>query len=250
MALTSVVHRWDFTTSVPELMNSLHHMVARGKVLYLGISDTPAWLVVKCNEYARHHGLAPFSVYQGHWSCAFRDLEREILPMAEAEGMALAPWGALGRGMFKSPEEYNAPDREGRKMGEQNPKYARISTELDKIAKKKGTLITSIALAYVMAKAPYVFPIVGGRKVEHLKGNIEALGISLTQEELNQIDDSEPFDIGFPLSFLYGMLGGGEYRSNTATASDVALTQVSTRLDSVPRQMPIQPKPYEARRDE
>jgi aryl-alcohol dehydrogenase-like predicted oxidoreductase len=63
------VHWWDFTTSIPELMNSLHNMVVNGKVLYLGISDTPAWLVVKCNDYARFHGLTQFSVYQGHWSC-------------------------------------------------------------------------------------------------------------------------------------------------------------------------------------
>ncbi|KXT12928.1 hypothetical protein AC579_4120 [Pseudocercospora musae] len=114
------VHWWDFTTSVEELMNSLHNMVVAGKVLYLGISDTPAWIVVKCNDYARFHGLTPFSVYQGHWSCAFRDFERDILPMCEAEGMGLAPWGALGRGQLKSPEEYNDPSREGRKMGSQN----------------------------------------------------------------------------------------------------------------------------------
>ncbi|KAK1068102.1 hypothetical protein LTR33_011213, partial [Friedmanniomyces endolithicus] len=89
------VHWWDFTTSIPELMNSLNGLVASGKVLYLGISDTPAWLVVKCNDYARFHGLTQFGVYQGHWSAAFRDFERDILPMCEAEGMGLAPWGAL-----------------------------------------------------------------------------------------------------------------------------------------------------------
>lgn len=92
------VHWWDFTTSIPELMNSLHNLVTTGKVLYLGISDTPAWVVVKCNDYARFHGLTQFAVYQGHWSAAFRDFERDIIPMVEAEGMALAPWGAIGRG--------------------------------------------------------------------------------------------------------------------------------------------------------
>lgn len=90
------VHWWDFTTSLPELMQSLHHVVAAGKVIYLGISDTPAWIVSKANQYARDHALTQFSVYQGHWSAAARDFERDILPMCEAEGMALAPWGALG----------------------------------------------------------------------------------------------------------------------------------------------------------
>lgn len=73
-------------------MNALHQLVMTGKVLYLGISDTPAWIVVKCNDYARQHGLTQFSVYQGHWSAAFRDFERDILPMCEAEGMGIAPW--------------------------------------------------------------------------------------------------------------------------------------------------------------
>ncbi|KAK3109231.1 hypothetical protein LTR53_017741 [Teratosphaeriaceae sp. CCFEE 6253] len=227
------VHWWDFTTSVPELMNSLNALVTSGKVLYLGISDTPAWLVVKCNDYARFHGLTQFSVYQGHWSAAFRDFERDILPMVQHEGMGLAPWGALGRGMFKSAEQYNAADNDGRNSNPQNPKYERIAAKLETLAKKKDTLITSVALAYVMHKAPYVFPIVGGRKVEHLKGNIEALSVKLTQEEIDEIEDAEPFDIGFPLSFLYGFGGGSTYRSRM-NAGDSTLIRANTHLDAVP----------------
>ncbi|KAK5732088.1 hypothetical protein LTR17_010796 [Elasticomyces elasticus] len=237
------VHWWDFTTSIPELMNSLNTLVTSGKVLYLGISDTPAWLVVKCNDYARFHGLTQFSVYQGHWSAAFRDFERDILPMVEAEGMGLAPWGALGRGMFKTAEQYNAEDRDGRKMGEQDPKYERIAAKLETLAKKKDTLITSVALAYVMHKAPYVFPIVGGRKVDHLKGNVEALSVKLTQEEIDDIEDAEPFDIGFPLSFLFGY-GGQKYRSRM-TAQDLNIIKANTNLDTVPKTQHIVPRDAE-----
>ncbi|KAK4890815.1 hypothetical protein LTR27_010516 [Elasticomyces elasticus] len=237
------VHWWDFTTSIPELMNSLNALVTSGKVLYLGISDTPAWLVVKCNDYARFHGMTQFSVYQGHWSAAYRDFERDILPMCEAEGMGLAPWGALGRGMFKTAEQYNAEDRDGRKMGKQDPKYERIAAKLETIAKEKDTLITSVALAYVMHKAPYVFPIVGGRKVDHLKGNIEALSVKLTQEEIDDIEDAEPFDVGFPLSFLFGY-GGQKYRSRM-TAQDLNLIKANTHLDSVPKMKHIVPRDVE-----
>ncbi|USW49466.1 Putative NADP-dependent oxidoreductase domain-containing protein [Septoria linicola] len=233
------VHWWDFTTSVEELMNSLHAMVQSGKVLYLGISDTPAWLVVKCNDYARFHGLTQFSVYQGHWSCAFRDFERDILPMVEAEGMGLAPWGALGRGQLKTSEEYNDPSREGRKMGPHNEKYARIADKLKAIADKKNTIITSIALAYVMHKAPYVFPIVGGRKIDHLKGNIEGLGVELTQEEIDEIEDAEPFDVGFPQSFLF--TGGKPYRTRYTT-KDIPLVTTVTAIETPPKQQPIPPK--------
>jgi aryl-alcohol dehydrogenase-like predicted oxidoreductase len=95
------VHFWDYTASVEEVMTSLNILVNQGKVLYLGVSNTPAWIVVKCNEFAKSRGLQGFSVYQGRWSAADRDVERDILPMCKVEGMALAPWGVLGNGYFK-----------------------------------------------------------------------------------------------------------------------------------------------------
>ncbi|MBZ5797355.1 aldo/keto reductase, partial [Burkholderia contaminans] len=89
-------------------MQSLNSLVVSGKVLYLGISDAPAWVVSKANEYARNHGLRQFSVYQGLWSAANRDFERDIIPMCKDEGMALAPWGSLGSGKFKTEEQRKA----------------------------------------------------------------------------------------------------------------------------------------------
>ena len=85
------IHWWDFTTSIPELMHALHRLVTADKVLYLGVSDTPAWVVTKANEYARQKGLTPFSVHQGLWSALVRDFERDILPMCEDEKMAIVP---------------------------------------------------------------------------------------------------------------------------------------------------------------
>ena len=80
------VHWWDHVTSIEEVMNGLHNLVVQGKVLYLGISDTPAWVVSKANQYARDHGKTPFVIYQGLWNVMKRDFEREIIPMARAEG--------------------------------------------------------------------------------------------------------------------------------------------------------------------
>jgi aryl-alcohol dehydrogenase-like predicted oxidoreductase len=100
-------------------MQSLDHLVKAGKVLYLGASDTPAWVVAKANQYARDHGLRQFSVYQGLYSAAKRDAEREILPMVRDEGMAFAPWGALGGGKFKTKEQVAAMEKandKGRKF--------------------------------------------------------------------------------------------------------------------------------------
>ena len=185
-------------------MTSLNNLVVSGKVLYLGISDTPAWVVAKCNDHAREHGLRQFSVYQGRWSAAERDFERDIIPMCKVEGMAIAPWGALGGGYFK-PKEQVGKDGGRNLPAVRTGKEEVVAGVLEKVAKKRGTLITSVAFAYVMQKAPYVFPICGGRKVEHLKGNIEALGLRLSQEEIDEIDTGYPFELGFP----HNMLSGG-----------------------------------------
>ena len=181
-------------------MGALHTLVASRQVLYLGISDAPAWLVVKANAYAREHNLTPFSVYQGRWGAACRDFEREIVPMCLDEGMAMAPWGVLGGGGFK--KEGGEEKDEGRKITiGRTGKEETVSAVLRTIAEKRDTLPTSVALAYIMSKAPYVFPILGGRKVSHLEGNIAALGLRLTDEEKREIDGAYGFEIGFPHDF-------------------------------------------------
>ncbi|MCJ1365211.1 hypothetical protein MMC16_004332 [Acarospora aff. strigata] len=228
------VHWWDFTTSIPELMQSLNDLVRAGKVLYLGISDTPAWIVSKANEYARNHGLRQFVVYQGRWSAADRDFERDIIPMCQAEGMGLAPWGALGGGKFKAQAQRDGGG-EGRNMGEASEAQIAVSKVLEGIAKRKDTLITSVALAYVMHKAPYVFPIVGGRKVEHLKGNIEALGLELEDKDIEEIEGATPFDPGFPLKFLSQKPGGAK------GPGDSWLLSMAGAMDYVEPEKPIRP---------
>ncbi|KAI1481886.1 norsolorinic acid reductase [Daldinia eschscholtzii] len=196
------VHWWDGSTSIPELMQSLNRLVLAGKVLYLGVSDAPAWVVSKANEYARNHGLRQFSVYQGRWSAASRDFEREIIPMTKAEGMSLAPWGALGGGKFKT-DEQRQRKTVGR-AGDATEAEISVSRALESVAIRRNTIITSVAQAYVMHKTPYVFPIVGTRTKEHLKANIEALTLTLDDEDIKEIESAVPFELGFPSSFLYG----------------------------------------------
>lgn len=221
-------------------MQTLNTMVEQGKVLYLGVSDTPAWIVSKANEYARNHGLRQFVVYQGKWSAADRDFERDIIPMCASEGMGLAPWGALGGGNFKTHEQREQSKGEGRQMGGPSENQMLVADALAKMAEKKKTALVSVALAYVMHKMPYVFPIVGGRKIEHLKGNIEALGLELTKEDIEEIEDAAPFDVGFPLNFLgMGIKGGAK------GPDDVFLTRTVGHFDYVEGGMPIRPKKQE-----
>ncbi|KAH6876519.1 putative aryl-alcohol dehydrogenase Aad14 [Thelonectria olida] len=202
------LHWWDYTTSVKEIMDSLHILVEQGKVLYLGISDSPAWIVSAANTYARAHGKTAFSIYQGRWNVMRRDFEREIIPMARHFGMALAPWDVLGQVKFQTQKAVEERKQRGEGLRStrgpgQTEEEVRISEALEKVAAEHGIeSVTAIALAYVMAKAPYVFPIVGGRKIEHLHDNIQALSIKLTKEQVEYLESVQHFDIGFPGTFI------------------------------------------------
>ncbi|OJI96139.1 hypothetical protein ASPVEDRAFT_157357 [Aspergillus versicolor CBS 583.65] len=230
------VHWWDFTSGVEEVMHGLNSLLSAGKVLYLGVSDTPAWIVVKANDYARANGLRPFSVYQGLWNPLHRDMESEIVPMCRDQGMGTAPWGPLAQGKLKSPEarELSSGGRSDDAMTEDE---IRVSDTLDKVAKSKNTSLPAVALAYLLHKSPYVFPIIGQRKIEHLKANVEALGIELSKEDMDRIDTAVAFNPGFPMNFIFH----GKY-DLTLTAADVPLTRKAGHIDAPPHPSIISPR--------
>ncbi|KAK3942305.1 putative aryl-alcohol dehydrogenase AAD14 [Diplogelasinospora grovesii] len=207
------IHWWDYTTSIKEMMDSLHILVEQGKVLYLGVSDTPAWIVSAANTYAVDHGKTPFCVYQGRWSLMIRDLEREIIPMCRTFGMAIAPWDVLGGGKFQSKKSLDERKTRGEGLrafvsrGEQNETEIQMSEALYKVAQEHGIeSVTTVALAYVISKGLQhkvnVFPIIGGRKVEYLKDNIKGLDLNLTDEQIKYLESIKSFDLGFPTNFL------------------------------------------------
>ncbi|MCJ1313032.1 hypothetical protein MMC25_006708 [Agyrium rufum] len=236
------VHWWDYATPIPELMHSLNDLVVAGKVLYLGISDTPAWVVSKANQYARDHGLRQFVIYQGQWNATKRDFERDIIPMCKDEGMALAPWGVLGQGRFQTEESFREREKDnpGRK-GKPSSLEKAVSKVLEEIAVAKKTNITSVAMMYVMVKAPYVFPVLGARTVEHVQGNIDALAVDLTEEDIIKIDEISRFDPGFPHTFLSGTAyrDEGSLQAGPKGPEDVWLTKFMGTFDWVKGPQPI-----------
>jgi aryl-alcohol dehydrogenase-like predicted oxidoreductase len=127
--------------------------------------------------------------------------------MAMDEGMALTPYGVLNQGRFQTREVFEKRDKdnsEGRNFIPTSDLDKQVSAVLDDLANQRGDGVSllNIALAYVMQKAPYVFPIIGGRKLEHLLGNLKGFQISLSDEEMHQIDSAYPFRHGFPTDFL------------------------------------------------
>ncbi|KAK4220763.1 NADP-dependent oxidoreductase [Podospora fimiseda] len=205
------LHFWDYTTSIEEVVDSLHILVQQGKVLYLGISDTPAWIVSAANTYAKAHGKTPFSVYSGKWNVIIRDLEREVIPMARQFGMAITPWGTLGGGKFQTKKMLEEKEKRGEKLrqtGYSPEVQIELSDALAKVGEAHGLeSVTCIALAYILRKASLlgmhrVFPVIGGRKVEQLKDNMQALSIKLTEDEVKYLESVHPFKIGWPHDFI------------------------------------------------
>ncbi|CAA7268843.1 unnamed protein product [Cyclocybe aegerita] len=231
------VHWWDYDTSVEEVMRSLHTLILQRKVLYLGISDTPAWVVARANQYARDHGLTPFVIYQGAWNVMDRSFERDIIPMARSEGMALAPWNVLAGGKFRTDAEEERRRQTGENgrvimdpVWERSDTEKKISAALEKVAGEVGAKhITSVAIAYVMQKTTYVFPIIGGRKVEQLLANVEALDITLSDEQIKFLDSIVDFDLGFP----HSMIGDGSQAST--------VLQLTAHIDEKPVAAPVRP---------
>lgn len=235
------VHWWDYTVSIPELMHSLNDLVVAGKVLYLGVSDTPAWVVSKANQYARDHGLRQFAVYQGMWNASMRDFERDIIPMCRDEGMGLAPYGVLNQGRFQTEAGFAEREKknDGRNFIPLSDLDRKVSRVLQDVAEEKGVELLQVALAYVFHKSPYVFPIIGARKVDHVRGVVPALGISLTPDDIKKIESANVFDPGFPHTFLSGTLFTGEAPRGAYSPDDVWLTKSLGAFDWVDYPKPI-----------
>ncbi|KLO12648.1 Aldo/keto reductase [Schizopora paradoxa] len=239
------VHWWDFNTSIEEVMNGLDNLVKAGKVLYLGISDTPAWVVAQANQYAKDHGKTPFVIYQGAWNVMERSFERDIIPMARTLGLALAPFRVIGGGRLRTDAEEELRRQTGEKgrtilnpNWERNEKEVTMSRALEKVANevarakglKDGDVsISAVCIAYVMQKTPFVFPIIGGRKVEHLEQNVEALKIALSDAQMKEIEETLPFDPGFPNIMI------GDGRANNGLFKSAAF------VDKMPLLQPIRP---------
>ncbi|KAK0492401.1 NADP-dependent oxidoreductase domain-containing protein [Armillaria luteobubalina] len=209
---------WDWDTSIREVMDNLHYLVSLCKVLYLGISNAPAWVVTQANQYALDHGKMPFIVYQGRWNVMERSFEREIIPMAREFGMALAPWDVLAAGRFRMDKEekkHKETGEKGRTIScpdwERNEIEVKMSKALEAIAAEVGAVgnLTAVAIAYVMHKTPYV---------EHLKANIQALDIRLTQKQIDYLKSVIPFDPGFPSSMIASGDGTSHNRMLLAAA--------------------------------
>ncbi|MBV2362890.1 aldo/keto reductase [Streptomonospora nanhaiensis] len=209
------VHAWDEHTPIEETMRALDDAVRAGKVLYVGASNLPAWLVSRANTLAEWRDWTPFAGIQVPYSLLRRDIERELLPMAEAYGMSVAAYGALAAGVLSGRYTDAAePPSGGRvdpaSLSERDHRAARAVVAA---AAELGATPTQVAIAWTRARSRAVHPIIGARSAEQVRGNLGALDLDLPAEVVARLDASVDFDPGYPSDLNTGprpWMHGGE----------------------------------------
>jgi aryl-alcohol dehydrogenase-like predicted oxidoreductase len=194
------LHMWDGMTPVEEVMRALDDLVRAGKVLYVGISDTPAWVVSQANTLADLRGWSRFVAYQGEYSLASRAPERDILPMTNAFDMTFLPWGLLEGGELTG--KYNSASDEPKRSKDTSERIKNIAAELMKLAQEIGCTPSQVALNWARQRPFHMIPIIGARSEKQLQDNLGCLDFELTSDQIERLNEASPIDLGFPHSFL------------------------------------------------
>lgn len=199
------LHAWDDLTPVEEVLRALEDQVRLGKILYIGLSDAPAWVGAYGQALAQLRGWTPFIGLQVPYSLAERDAERELVPMARAMGMGVCGWGPLAGGLLSGKYTPGAQEDGPRRLGSQSPRRLAIAGAVADVAATGGATSAQVALAWVRAQG--VIPLLGGRRPEQITDNLRCLDVELSAEHLSRLDAASGFEIGFPRAFLDSMTG-------------------------------------------
>ncbi|WP_254274567.1 aldo/keto reductase [Haloarcula marina] len=198
------IHRWDDETPIEETMRTLDDAVRRGDVRYLGASSMFAYQLAAAQETSRSQGLEHFVAMQNHYHLAYREEEREVLPLCQEEGIGVIPWGPLGQGFLTRPlEELQATTR-GDPENHHNPtpEYGagggqEINERVQELAADYGVSMAQLSLAWLLHKEWVTSPIVGTTSIEHLEEAVEAVEIDLSDADIDYLE--EPYE---PLAII------------------------------------------------
>lgn len=189
------IHGVDPITPLEETMRGLEDVVRSGKVRYIGISNHPAWMVVKANSYAEKMGWTKFVASQNYYSIASRDIEREIVPMALGEGISIMPWSPLAGGFLsgkftRNNEIAGNSRRDSFDFPPVNKQKAYdIIDVMAEVGKRHGVSVAAVALAWVIQQPATTSTIIGAKNLDQLADNIAATELRLTPEDIRQLDE-------------------------------------------------------------
>ncbi len=216
------LHMWDFRTPVDEILRGFDDLVRAGKVLYIGLSDTPAWQASRMQAIAELRGWSQFCALQISYSLTERTVEREMIPMAAEMGMGVCPWSPLGGGVLSG--KYSRADltaeidygsRKGQNMltGRLSAHALDIADVVAEVAQDLGCTPAQVALAWTLLNPAVDSPVLGVRTLAQLEDNLGALDVTLEPEHAARLDAISAVGPVFPVSILKGaaegfMMGG------------------------------------------
>lgn len=195
------LHIWDHLTPIDEVMRGLDDLVKSGKVNYIAISDTPAWVVAKANTMAELMGWSQLVALQVEYSLIQRTPERDLIPMAQHFGMTVTPWAPLAGGALTG--KYLKGDTGRIKEGSKrlNERSISITKEVMAIAEELGVEPSHVALKWTMQKGFSSIPVVGATKLSQLQENLKTIDVILTGDHIKRLDAISDFELGFPGDF-------------------------------------------------
>lgn len=202
------VHAYDDQTPYSETLRALDDLIRSGKVLYIGVSDTPAWVVSASNTLAELRGWSQYVGLQIEYSLIQRTVERDLLPMARHFGLSVSAWAPLGAGVLTGKySRGGAQDDSLRKTnneqrGRTSERNLAIAKTVDQIADELGKTSTQVAVAWVMAQGYGMIPIVGARKPEQIADSLGSASVQLSPDQLERLDAVSRPELGFPHDFL------------------------------------------------
>ena len=200
------LHLWDSLTPIEEVMRAFDDLVRMGKVLYIGISDSPAWIVSQGNTLATLRGWTPFIGLQIEYSLKERTPERELLPMAKALNIGVTAWSPLGGGVLTG--KYNQPNPVDGRLSMTDQPFQILDRDLKiaetalEIAREIGKSPAQVALNWLRNRPNSVIPIIGARKLSQLQDNLACVDFNLTGEQLQRLDNISAISLGFPHELL------------------------------------------------
>jgi aryl-alcohol dehydrogenase-like predicted oxidoreductase len=196
------VHGWDETTRIDEIMRGLDDLVRAGKVLHIGISNFPAWLIAQANTLAEERGWTPFTAVQMHYNLVERSIETDFFDLCAAQDMAILPWSPLAGGLLTGKFNPGAEQKADENARLNNASYGpamlaehriRIAEGLAELAEAAGCSPSQLALAWLLQRPRgTVIPILGARKLGQFSDNLGCLDIELDQAQIEALDALAP----------------------------------------------------------
>jgi 1-deoxyxylulose-5-phosphate synthase len=190
------IHRWDYETPIEETLEALHDLISAGKVRYIGASSMYAWQFAKALHLADLHGWTRFVSMQNHYNLLYREEEREMMPLCLDQQIGVIPWSPLARGRLTRPwsekdkTQRASSDDFGNKMYARTEETDRLVVErVNEIAKIRGIPPAQVAVAWMLTKEFITAPIIGATKPHHLDDAVAALDITLSRDEVEQLEE-------------------------------------------------------------